>query len=298
MRTHDVVSLEVQEKSRGRVLAKLAAAPGVDLIATAAHAPLDSTLPAALAVGDDHGQPTRLRYTFSSPGYLPLFAVPILQGRNFTEEEARSRAAVAIVSQSAARTMWPGRDVVGQSLRFAPVAGSPPDQPPSRVQVIGVARDTAVSEDDPDEGRTVVYFPADLRSPGSVLLARVQDRPDAAEQRIAALLETGDPGAVERTDTMQSFVDVRDYPYRVLLYVSAALGGIALLFTLSGIYGVVTWTVAQRTKEIGIRMAMGPLFTRSSASSRASARGSPFGALRLAPRWRSAPSKSSPLRYC
>jgi predicted permease len=99
MRTRDVVSIEVQEASRGRAVAKLATASGVERIAVAAHAPLDSRLPAASAIAGDRSELTRLPYTLVSPGYFPLFAVPILHGRNFTEEEARSHAAVAVISQ-------------------------------------------------------------------------------------------------------------------------------------------------------------------------------------------------------
>ncbi len=123
--------------------------------------------------------------------------------------------------------------------------------------MIGIARNTIVSLTDADEGKTCLYLPADLDFPGSVLLARVQGSVGAAKQKINAALEAGDPGAVERMDAMQAFVDVRDYPFRALYWVSAALGCIALLFTLSGIYGVVSYAVAQRTKEIGVRIALG-----------------------------------------
>ena len=162
-----------------------------------------------------------------------------------------------LLGESAARKLWPGRDAVGRSVVVAPDTAKPANRPPSTALVVGVARDTVVNDTDADEGRTTVYYPTDLQAAGSVLLVRVQDAPEAARQRLVTLLEAGDPGAVERTDTMQAFVDARDYPYRVMFWVSAALGGIALLFTLSGVYGVVTWTVAQRTREIGIRVAMG-----------------------------------------
>jgi len=258
MRTRDVMEIEVQERSRERALRKLAAAPGVYLLAAAAHPPLDSRLPGTLASRADGSELIRLPYTYSSPGYFQVFDIPIVRGRNFTLQEAGSRAAVAILSESAARRLWPNRDAIGQAVRLAPDTGQPGEErPPSQALVIGIARDTIVSLEDADEGRTCLYFPAGLESPGSVLLARVPDGPEAAKRRIHALLEAGDPGAVERIDPMQAFVDVRDYPFRAVFWVSAALGGIALLFTLSGIYGVVSYTVAQRTKEIGIRMAMG-----------------------------------------
>jgi predicted permease len=258
MRTRDAMEIEIQEKSRERALRKLAAAPGVDLLAAAAHPPLDSRLPGTLGGRADGSELIRLPYTYTSPGYFQVFDIPIVRGRNFTVGEAGSRAAVAILSESAARRLWPKRDAIGQAVRLSLDNEQPAGQrPPGQALVIGIARDTIVSLADADEGRTCLYFPAGLESPGSVLLARVPDGPEAAKQRIRALLEAGDPGAVERIDHMQSFVDVRDYPFRAVYWVSAALGGLALLFTLSGIYGIVSYTVTQRTKEIGIRMAMG-----------------------------------------
>ncbi len=258
MRTRDAIEIEIQERSRARVLRKLGDTPGLDLLTAAAHPPLDSRLPVALAGRAEGSERIPLPYLYSSPGYFPVFEIPILQGRNFTLDEARARVPVAIVSESAARMLWPNRNAVGQSVTLQP-AGAPPngERPPAQALVIGVARNTVVSLEDANEGKPCLYLPEGLESPGSVLIARVHDSPEAAKQRIHAILEAGDPGAVDRIDPMQSFVDVRDYPFRALYVLLAALGGIALTFTLSGIYGIVSYAVEQRTKEIGIRIALG-----------------------------------------
>jgi len=137
-------------------------------------------------------------------------------------------------------------------------SGRGSDRPlPSTVLVVGVARDTLVNVLNDDQGRSCLYLPISLKDPGNLFLARVQGDPEAARLRLDAALDAREPGTVDRIDAMQAFLEVRNYPFRAVSWVSAALGGIALLFTLSGIYGVLSYTVAQRTKEIGIRVAMG-----------------------------------------
>ncbi len=260
MRTRDVLEIEIQEKSRPQVLGQLAADSGVGPVAAAANAPLDSTLPAAGA--GDGAELVRIPYTYSSPEYFEVFEIPIVRGRNFTSEETAG-AAVAILSETAARKLWPNlaamEGAVGRSIRLEPhQTGRGADRPiPKVVRVVGVARDTLVDVMSEDQGRACLYLTTGLKDPGNLFLARVQGDPEAAKQRLNVALDAEEPGTVERIDTMQAFVNVRDYPFRVVYWVSAALGGIALFFTLSGIYGVLSYTVAQRTKEIGIRLAMG-----------------------------------------
>src|SRR5262249_6975325 len=91
MRTRDVMEIEVQDRSRVAAVRKLSAAPGVGMLAAAAHPPLDSHLPTALAVRAGGGESIRLPYTYISPGYFPVFDLPVLRGRNFTADEARAK---------------------------------------------------------------------------------------------------------------------------------------------------------------------------------------------------------------
>jgi predicted permease len=253
MRTRDVVEIGVREKSRALAISKIPAEPGVESMAATSDSPLDSTLPVIAASG------AYSAYKYVSPEYFPVFDIPLRRGRNFTAEEARSGAPVAILSEVAAKRLWPNRDALGESLRLTPDPDPPRGGRPQRyqtVRVVGIARDTAVGGiANPD--RSCLYFPTSLEAPGNVLLARVQGDPEAARQKLNSALEDVDPGAVEYINKMQDVVAGGIFPFRAAYWVSAAVGGVALLLTLSGIYGVLSYVVAQRTKEIGIRIAMG-----------------------------------------
>lgn len=124
------------------------------------------------------------------------------------------------------------------------------------MQVIGVVRDSAVEAiDNPD--RSCLFFPSRLEDPRNYLLARVNGEPQQAIRALNSALEQGDPGTVQGINVLKDYVDVSIWSYQLEYWISEALGGIALLLTLSGIYGVLSYVVAQRTKEIGIRMAIG-----------------------------------------
>jgi hypothetical protein len=125
------------------------------------------------------------------------------------------------------------------------------------VLVIGIARDAVNGwvGDGPDQ--TCIYLPTTSLSAGNVLFARVRGDADVAGRRLDALLTASIPGAVDQIHTMDDILAAQLYPFRALYWTSSALGGLALLLTLSGIYGVLSYVVTQRTKEIGIRVALG-----------------------------------------
>ncbi len=260
LRTRDVIEVEIQDRSRMRVLAKLAAEPGIERVSATSDPPLNHIFPIVSASADNAAQVIRAPYSYASPEYFDLFEIGILRGRDFTAEEAISGASVAIVSDAAAQRLWPGQDPLGQSLHLAPDTHASREGQLSHfrtLRVVGIARNAAggVLIGNPD--RTCLYFPTNLQAGGNTLLMRVRGEPEAARQRLNVVLEDGDPGAIVQIHKLDEFVAGRLYPFRVAYWVSAAIGAIALLLTLSGVYGVLSYVVGQWTKEIGIRIAMG-----------------------------------------
>jgi predicted permease len=260
VRTRDVVSIDIREPFRQRVLEGLAASPVVTAIAAAAPTPLNATSPSVSVALPGTADLMRTRYRFVSPGYFDVFDVPIASGRNFTSAEARSAAGVAILSETAARTWWPAGDAIGQSIRVVPDTridqGARIRRFPT-AQVIGIARDTPVDVSDAGPVSFGLHLPLDPADPGAELSVRVTGETEAARRSLDRSLAVAAPGAVQEIHKLQEFAAGRLYPYRAASWVSGIIGVLALLLTISGIYGVLSYLVAQRAKEIGIRIALG-----------------------------------------
>jgi ABC-type antimicrobial peptide transport system permease subunit len=127
------------------------------------------------------------------------------------------------------------------------------------VTVIGVARDEISRWLTNGDDKTLVYFPTTTRTAGSKLFVRVHGDADTAQRSLDANLTALDANALTGIQKLQiqAWVTEDAYSFQVVYWMSSAIGILALLLTLSGIYGVVSYAVSQRTKEIGIRMAMG-----------------------------------------
>ena len=255
----DVVLLEVLEPPRSRVLEELPILAGVREVATASSYPLDGDFP-RVVVNTDADSNVRIRYNLVSPSYFAAIGLRILRGRNFTETEARGggAAGAVLVSAGAAEALWPRGDAIGQSINLArdpSIRGNVAAYRSARV--VGVVANAApgwigVSADAP-----VVYYPQPLAAPNSAIIVRVAGDATAMRDRIDRALAAVDSGSVQEIHTLASSFMLQAYPFRSGYLLSVVVGVLALGLTITGVYGVIGYVVAQRRREFGIRIALG-----------------------------------------
>jgi predicted permease len=258
-RTKGALFLELSEKDRSKVLSRLATTPVIEGIAAVASIPLDGMLP-NLTISARDGQTTvNAWHNHVSPEFFNVLEIPILEGRSFTPDEAAAGAPVAIISELAARSLWLKGNAVGREISIQRDPQSDWGEPLPRypaVRVVGVARNIISCSIPYGPDPALIYFPSTLAGHGS-LMVRVRGDVETARRALVSDLDATFPGAVNQIHPMDQAFELNVYPFRVAAWVGSALGGLALLLTLSGIYGVLSYLITQRTKEIGIRMALG-----------------------------------------
>jgi predicted permease len=244
----------------GALRARVAALPGVDAITSAR--PPSSNLFYPTAAAAQNWQFIAV-YTFVQANYFDTLGIPLLLGRGFPLDGGQTGHSV-IVSESAAQQLWPGQNPIGRSLRLGAtderfhnrselVADGPV------YEVIGVARDTRGVEFDGSDSR-VVYLPlAQQQLANRPILIHTQSDPGTVIRAMDTVIASIDPDLLATSSTLDGMLR-QTGPFiasSLAAAVASATGLFGLLLALMGIYGTVSYIVALRTREIGIRIAIG-----------------------------------------
>jgi predicted permease len=190
----------------------------------------------------------------SDPGYLRAIGLTLLQGRWFTDADTAKSQPVVVIDRLLAERYWPGQDALGKRI----VRGDGSSKAPPSL-VVGVVAPVKVRNLEEEFKKETIYFPYAQRPfPNHTLVIRTDGDPTALAGSVRAAVRGADPEQpVYDVKTMTQRMEDAAQPRRAPMILLSLFSGVALLLAALGVYGILAFSVAQRTSEFGIRLALG-----------------------------------------
>jgi len=187
------------------------------------------------------------------PGYFAVLGIPLIEGRDFNELDTKEKDGVVVIGKRTAERLFPGERALGQKLRWGNNQGFDP-----WMTVIGVVGDTRFSPAEAKAGLEVYWSYRQYPGPGMYMLVKTRGESAAFTPLIRQTIQTTAPDvAMESVKLLKEALSEHVWRRRLWSLVLTGFAGLALCIALVGLYGVLSFLVAQRTRELGIRLAIG-----------------------------------------
>ena len=240
---------------RQRMLESAESLPEVEHTAVVSSVPFWSTSSRSLFVAgiDSVRRLGRFTYQTATDDYFATMGTRIVRGRAFGSRDRAGSELVAVVSESMANTLWPGKDAIGQQMRVG-------SDTSAFTTVIGIAEDAVQNEFTSDDQRLRYYLPIDQMQPtgGTYLIARMRTDPAIGSELLRKAVQQVMPGdSYVTARPLGDVVATRQRSWRFGATMFAAFGIVALLVAAIGLHAVMAYDVTQRTHELGVRVALG-----------------------------------------